>query len=654
MLRVRSLDVENFGPYYGLQSINFGGKDGVIVVFGENMRGKTSLLNAIRFALFGKILGRGEREIEAHKLLNLQAKKEGASKFTVSLRLEKDGTMYDIVRSCNAPDTDNSEITIETVLFVGGEPQSQNRTAAILAELLPEQISRFFLFDGELLQQYEELLLDESEAARGIRESIESILGLPVLIHGREDLATILDDVRRAETRSAKKHKATEALASQLEILNAKLLTAKEQAKQIKNEIAELTKQREETEDLLGRSAKIEALLARRNSIEEDIDSLETQQEELSQSLSKMLAVSWHWPLIEGLNGRKRKLTNEYVELRGQIKAIERESHLKDLRSTAKKESKCPVCFGVVNPDADLEFSNRSAIRGDFSVLQTREEQVLGQINLLNQLTLDDHGPAAVEVSRQLHQLKMELQVKRTDHGDVMAQLLTSPTKEVEGARQTLGHIIAAVQKHKATLAVVQKEINDFESSIATAQQKLRATGEPSLSLETRRREIVEGLRDAFARAVDRYRDELRGKVEADASELFKKLTTEPDYERLVINKNYGLQIQHKDGFMVEVRSSGAEHIVALSLVGALQANAPLRGPLFIDSPFGRLDENHVERVVRSLPDMAKQVVLLVYKKEMSEHVARDMLKSKLLSEYELKRISAIHTEIERFSGDGL
>jgi len=31
--------------------------DGVTVIYGENMRGKTSLLNAIRFAFFGKVLG---------------------------------------------------------------------------------------------------------------------------------------------------------------------------------------------------------------------------------------------------------------------------------------------------------------------------------------------------------------------------------------------------------------------------------------------------------------------------------------------------------------------------------------------------------------------------------------------------------------------
>lgn len=37
-----------------------------------------------------------------------------------------------------------------------------------LGRIMPETVSRFFLFDGELLQQYEELLRNESEMGRQI------------------------------------------------------------------------------------------------------------------------------------------------------------------------------------------------------------------------------------------------------------------------------------------------------------------------------------------------------------------------------------------------------------------------------------------------------------------------------------------------------
>jgi DNA sulfur modification protein DndD len=100
----------------------------------------------------------------------------------------------------------------------------------------------------------------------------------------------------------------------------------------------------------------------------------------------------------------------------------------------------------------------------------------------------------------------------------------------------------------------------------------------------------------------------------------------------------------HRDGNEIPVRSSGAEHVVALSLMGALQNNAPLRGPIIIDSPFGRLDRGHTRNIVRALPGMARQVVLLAYEGELPPDIAREELKGSLRAEWRLQRESARHT----------
>jgi DNA repair exonuclease SbcCD ATPase subunit len=59
MLQLKRLEVQGFGPFADPQVINFPTSPGVTVIYGENMRGKTSLLNAIRYAFFGTVLGRG-------------------------------------------------------------------------------------------------------------------------------------------------------------------------------------------------------------------------------------------------------------------------------------------------------------------------------------------------------------------------------------------------------------------------------------------------------------------------------------------------------------------------------------------------------------------------------------------------------------------
>lgn len=124
-------------------------------------------------------------------------------------------------------------------------------------------------------------------------------------------------------------------------------------------------------------------------------------------------------------------------------------------------------------------------------------------------------------------------------------------------------------------------------------------------------------------------------------------LSSDRDYVGLQIHDNYGLSIVHKSGNLVPGRSSGFEHIVALSLIGALHKNAPLRGPIIMDSPFGRLDPTHKRNIVRQLPDMAEQSMLLAYTGEIDEHVARDALAGNLIREYKLNRVSSMHTRIE-------
>ena len=55
MLRFLSLTVEDFGPYKNRQTIDFTSDDGVTIIWGI-MVGKTTLLNAFRYALFGKCM----------------------------------------------------------------------------------------------------------------------------------------------------------------------------------------------------------------------------------------------------------------------------------------------------------------------------------------------------------------------------------------------------------------------------------------------------------------------------------------------------------------------------------------------------------------------------------------------------------------------
>jgi len=121
---------------------------------------------------------------------------------------------------------------------------------------------------------------------------------------------------------------------------------------------------------------------------------------------------------------------------------------------------------------------------------------------------------------------------------------------------------------------------------------------------------------------VSSFREEQKDRVENTATEIFKQIRSKEDFDRLEINDQYGLSIITKQNTVLnrsEWRSSGEEQLVALSLVGALNKCAQVEAPIFMDTPFGRLDVKHGERVLKYLPNMSKQLVLLVTDREFRE-----------------------------------
>ena len=192
--------------------------------------------------------------------------------------------------------------------------------------------------------------------------------------------------------------------------------------------------------------------------------------------------------------------------------------------------------------------------------------------------------------------------------------------------------------------AVLDKDVEN-RTRILNMINKQAVGGD--LLTASKRLDLCESIYHIFEKGMAEYRDRLKKNVEKDATEAFVHLTSDKDYVGLQIHDNYGLSIVHASGELVPGRSSGFEHVVALSLIGALHKNAPLQGPIIMDSPFGRLDPVHKENIVRYLPDMAEQSMLLAYIGEIDAQVAHEALAGHLLHEYHLTRVTSMHTHID-------
>ena len=206
-MKLESLLMQNFMPFRGPHTLLFPQDEvrNVLVVFGDNMRGKTSLLNAIRWVLYGKALGRHLVEIPLPRLVNSEATAQGDWSMSVVLRFIALGSSYVLTRTATKKEfvstpTRPDDFIVSVFLERDGIVLLADDVDREIAQFAPEQVSRFFLFDGELLQEYETLLIEGSSQGKRIREAIEGVLGVPALALAVEDITTLL---RRAQKRQA-------------------------------------------------------------------------------------------------------------------------------------------------------------------------------------------------------------------------------------------------------------------------------------------------------------------------------------------------------------------------------------------------------------------------------------------------------------------
>jgi DNA sulfur modification protein DndD len=285
---------------------------------------------------------------------------------------------------------------------------------------------------------------------------------------------------------------------------------------------------------------------------------------------------------------------------------------------------------------------------GDGSLDDENDIQTgLQRLAVLNRFNDQDVGPLVLTLSRTVDNLT----VRRTELVDKLKDLTTeledANVDRMRTSASSLGDIARKIAVTDEGIDKTQRKIVDIDNSINRLNTKLEGLGTADLRTTQARKALLSDAAEVFDKAVDHYKAQLRQRVEKSATDLFLSMTTETsDYAGLVINDNYGLEIRHREGGSETGRSAGAEHVVALALMGALQQNAPLRGPIVMDSPFGRLDPGHTSKVVETLPKMASQMVLLVHGKEVTREQLRRLLGSSLKREYELVRVSARSTRI--------
>lgn len=656
-MKLMTLSMRNFMPYKGESKLDFPKQEArnVMVVFGDNMRGKTSLLNAIRWAFYGRALGRHLREIPLHELLNKEAAEQGDFTLEIVVEFLADGHQYELRRRAEkralvAYPQRPEDFEIFVGLLKDGSPVLGCDVEPEINHFAPEQVSRFFLFDGELLQDYESLLIEGDAQGKRIKESIEQVLGVPTLIHGRDEAETLLKIFQKQQQKDLSHIKGIERLAERQaeyqrrqEVLERDLASLREKLSQTKTDRITLDDELEKVDSPHRAKIQLDQHLRRQKEIVKRLG-------EISEGKRSVLHDAWRDMIQPRLTKRKREL---YAEQERMTTLMDEKSSLEAKRNDLQKiidNEVCPTCGG------STEASRRTEIERDLDLVKAALNKILidhrslGDINMKIRELDRINGSGAATLIRSLDEERVRLSIELTQVENNIEKLSDEirgvDTADIARKRQRHDILLREEGRLERDVGNLDKEIEIVKRELAMIASSLDALPQARAQRSSAMVKACMAVEELFNGSIERLRKRLKDEVAGKATEAFLKLTTQHAYSGLQINDNYGLTILDGKRNPVTVKSAGAEQIVALSLIDGLARTGRAAGPLVMDTPFGRLDLKHRDNILRYLPTTTGQLILLVHNGELRREDLAPVAKH-IGATYEIKEVSPRHSKIE-------
>lgn len=636
-IRFDRITITNFGPYYGSNTMEFSTDEHapVTLLYGENTFGKSQLFAAFRWALYGS-LGSDARKLasveELRMRFNRRADTEGKELMKVDLSLHSENREYRITRKFDPKSAKRSaSLKIDTTVIPQGSIESE------INRILHPEISEFFLFDGEMLSDFFDRF-DDAYSRRLIKEQIEKVIGVPALTNLAGDISHLLSSSSasmskssRARTQIAEQEKKKAKADYSVSVLT-------EQIAKLQDQEAEARARKKEIDSAFARLPEINDDLAELSRLEASQEAIEPRQRELTESMQAVVATSWFLPALGTLqraNSELKFFQESYEEDSRRLTRLETnlENHLH-----TNSSGTCPTCGHERAPVAEDEISQ---IRGELESLRQSITPVdlekFGRIHsAVTSVDTSKYKKLAAESRRLLREasnLKGEIvskteRLKEYDKSDIrrLADDYSMTQNSLGLIAEKLPALEAELKGHQATQITVDKKIALLSRGAASTREQIE-----HYTLST--------LGSLIGSAVEDFKTLTRQNVEELTSEIFLNLIHDREaYRNITISEDFQMHIN--SNLREDANTSeGGRQLLALSFISALKQTAVSDGPVVIDSPLGRLDLTHRQRVLeRWIPGLGGQAVLLVQSGELERERAREWLQDLVHSEYEIVR----------------
>jgi len=617
------LTLQNFGPYFGKQTINLNPKldpndpesiHPIILLGGMNGGGKTTLMDAIRLALYGhraQCSTRGNLSYSdfLSQCVNKQADPREKTRVELVFEyIEADKPVkYRIVRSWERNPKDGKDS-----LGILGDDDTWPVDALVniwdeyIENILPLGIANLFLFDGEQVKE----LAEEDTPQASLVEAISGLLGLELADRLAIDLDVLVNRKRR-EVAGNEDLANLEEISQRLNQQQVSYLAIQAELEVLKAEMTELENQQKAVlHKFVSAGGKI---AAERSQLEQRQTETTTAIAQIRTSMSELAGDILPLALIPDLltqvqTQAAQELSYQQTQLALNL-FLERD---KRLLNWLNQLTNLPTGVEEIQDflNQDIENLYPANLKKESPWLLVEQET----LSKLDNLMYDLHS-SQIAAEGKLNDLK----IKEEEFNSLSRQIQNAATpEEYTNLLNNLENAQRQVAKSQVNYEIKKRHLQELAGAIAQSKKELSEYTMENIQHQNNTHIIHAAIQ--IQETLKTFRECLTlrklNKLEEEIKNCFLYLLHKSDLvHRVVIDqKTFSLSLYDLTGQLVPKHrlSAGEKQLLAIAFLWGLAKVSGRRLPIAIDTPLGRLDSSHRSNLVeRYFPSASHQVILL-------------------------------------------
>jgi len=620
-MRFIKLAIENYKSFQYHTEIHFpesGEGNSIFLIGGMNGAGKTSIMEAINYCLFGA------KSDLIYRNINRKEKALGNANVGFELIIELDDRSELVVkRSWTAGSVSDplpKDLNERLVVVQNGKRvsvQNKQMWQDFIRATIPPGIAQFFFFDGEKIQ---EIAADDHSEIR-LKSSLEEALGIQYITRLSSDILYIKQEERKSFVEISDED--LDFKESELKREKSKLERKNKERDDVKEELNAFKAQYEEAkksfqaafhvepgsrESLRQNEKKRVQASNRSGQVENKIKSLcekylpYSLAGKLFEGMRKQIETERESAQVEAIRANAAKLAKKIVRVVEEPEPIYREKLSKE--KMAELELRI---FRLLK-----EGSSLSDVRKILDLSDRDAARVLNHIETLENSDVFFIQPLLEEkreLEAEIRKLETSTQMGITTESD--RELFDQLQTEMESCSTQIGRKTEQLRLLEDEILGYEKHISEIEIEIEKLYEKHSVSKEKA--------DLIEEC-DAIANLLNQFIVRLRKNkvhlLQEKTFEMYRLLSSRSGLIKdIIINdKTYEISITDRSGHEIKKSSlsAGEKEVVAISLLWGLAQTSQLKLPIIIDTPLSRLDSTHRDNIVNNyFPNAGEQVIIL-------------------------------------------